>query len=122
MEGAIKDAKNEEYHVPNATEEDVRAVTEGRDEYLAVNVFFVPEEVRWEYLMACAMQPDIGKVIDRAMAAIERQNPKQLRGVLPRIYASAGVPAQALGELINLFSSIDFGDDYEGSAEKDVLA
>ncbi len=52
------------------------------------------------------MQPDIGKVIDKAMAAIERQNPKQLRGVLPRICASAGVPAQALGELINLFSSI----------------
>ena len=48
---------------------------EDRDEYLADNVFWGPREARWSYLQANAKQPEIGKLIDDAMVAIERENP-----------------------------------------------
>src|SRR5438552_2016337 len=42
-------------------------VMEDRDEYLAENVFWVPQEARWAQLQAAAKQPTIGKLIDDAM-------------------------------------------------------
>ena len=59
---------------------------EDADEYLAYNIFFVPEKARWHYLQDRAKQPEIGTLIDEAMDAIERINPS-LKGVLPKIYA-----------------------------------
>ena len=56
---------------------------ENRDEYLAANVFWLPPEARWHTIKAKAKSPEIGKVIDDAMGAIERENPT-LKGVLPR--------------------------------------
>jgi type I restriction enzyme M protein len=61
---------------------DAYADPEDRDEYLAENIFFVPEEARWGVLQSNAKSADIGIRIDRAMAAIERDNPS-LKGVLP---------------------------------------
>jgi type I restriction enzyme M protein len=58
--------------------------------------------------MKNATQPEIGKLIDEAMEAIKKENPEQLRGVLPRIYAQANMPPFVLGRLINLFSKISF--------------
>jgi len=55
---------------------------EDADEYRAENVFWVPKEARWSHLMAAAKQPTIGKVVDDAMVALERDNPR-LKGVLP---------------------------------------
>jgi type I restriction enzyme M protein len=46
---------------------------ENRDEYLAANVFWLPPEVRWHTIKAKAKSPEIGKVIDDAMGAIERE-------------------------------------------------
>jgi type I restriction enzyme M protein len=46
---------------------------EDPDEYLADNVFWVPKEARWTHLQANAKQPTIGKLIDDAMLAIQRQ-------------------------------------------------
>ena len=43
---------------------------EDPDEYLAENVFWVPQEARWSHLQANAKQPTIGKMIDEAMMAI----------------------------------------------------
>jgi type I restriction enzyme M protein len=34
----------------------------------------VPQEARWSHLRANAKQPTIGKIIDDAMVAIERQS------------------------------------------------
>src|ERR1700731_833857 len=48
---------------------------EDPDEYLAENVFWVPREARWSHLQANARQPTIGKLIDDAMADIEKVNP-----------------------------------------------
>jgi hypothetical protein len=59
---------------------------ENRDEYLAANVFWLPPEARWHKIKARAKSPEIGKLIDDAMGAIERENPT-LKGVLPRDYA-----------------------------------
>jgi type I restriction enzyme M protein len=119
LEFAVKEPSNDEYYVAGATKDDVRALTEEKDEYLSANVFYLPKEARWRHLMDRATQPEIGKLIDNAMAAIERQNPKQFRGVLPRIYTSSSVPAHTLGELINLFSSIGFG--YDDAVAQDTL-
>ena len=52
------------------------AVLEDRDEYLAANVFWVPKDARWTYLQGHAKQPTVGKLIDDAMVAIERDNPR----------------------------------------------
>jgi type I restriction enzyme M protein len=91
---------------------------EDRDEYLAENVFWVPREARWSYLQASAKQPEIGKLIDDAMVAIERENPS-LKGVLAKDYARPDINKQQLGELIDLIATIAMGD--VESRSKDLL-
>ncbi len=82
---------------------------EDPDEYRASSIFWVPREARWAHLKASAPQPAIGKLVDDAMAAIERDNPS-LKGVLPKDYARPGLDKQRLGQLINLVSDIALGD------------
>jgi type I restriction enzyme M protein len=103
------------------TEDDaVRAeILEDRDEYLAENVFWVPEEARFDKLLKAAAQPDIGERIDKALEAIEHDNSEQLRGVLPRIYARSPIDPEKLGSLVSTIAKIGFGDDEEKA--KDVL-
>ena len=79
---------------------------EDPDEYKAENVFWVPADARWSHLQANAKQPTIGKVVDDAMVAIERDNPR-LKGVLPKDYARPGLDKHRLGELIDLIATID---------------
>ena len=43
---------------------------EDRDEYTAENIFWVPKEARWNVIAEAAHQPQIGVVIDNAMACI----------------------------------------------------
>ena len=78
---------------------------EDRDEYLAKNVFYVPDTARWRYLQDRAKQPTIGRLLDDAMDAIERINPP-LKGVLPKIYADPELDKPRLGELIDLIGTI----------------
>jgi type I restriction enzyme M protein len=82
---------------------------EDPDEYRAVNIFWVPQEARWSSLQASARQPAIGKLVDEAMLAIERDNPS-LKGVLPKDYAHPRLDKQRLGQLIDLVSNIGLGD------------
>jgi type I restriction enzyme M protein len=94
---------------------------EDRDEYAADNVFWVPKEARWagdSGLQAKAKQPTVGKLVDDAMVAIEKENPS-LKGVLPKDYARPTLDKTRLGELIDLVSTIGLGD--EQSRGKDVL-
>lgn len=81
---------------------------EDRDEYAADNVFWVPPSARWSHLQANAKQPSIGKMIDEAMIAIEKDN-ENLKGVLPKDYARPALNAVMLGELIDLISNIALG-------------
>ncbi len=91
---------------------------EDRDEYIAKNIFWVPQEARWDLLKAAARQPTIGQTVDRAMAAIERDNPV-LKGVLPRDYARPVLDKQRLGQLIDMVGNIRVGDAEARS--RDVL-
>ncbi|MBL9044497.1 MAG: SAM-dependent DNA methyltransferase [Myxococcales bacterium] len=91
---------------------------EDADEYKAENVFWVPKEARWAHLQASAKLPAIGKVVDDAMVAIERDNPK-LKGVLPKDYARPALDKHRLGELIDLIGTIGLGSAQNRS--KDIL-
>ena len=108
----------EEQHARLAAEQAQGADPEDPDEYRAENIFWVPPEARWERLKAQAKQPTIGRLVDDAMAAIERDNPA-LKGVLPKDYARPALDKTRLGQLIDLISNIKVGD--EEARAKDVL-
>lgn len=91
---------------------------EDPDEYKAENVFWVPADARWSHLQAHAKQPTIGKIVDDAMVALERDNPR-LKGVLPKDYARPALDKHRLGELIDLIGTIGLGD--KESRSKDIL-
>lgn len=93
-------------------------ITGDRDEYLAENIFYVPEKARWSYLQANAKRPEIGTLVDDAMIAIEGENPR-LKGMLPKNYARPGLDKQRLGELIDLIGTIGLGEQENRS--KDIL-
>jgi type I restriction enzyme M protein len=99
---------------------------EDADEYRAENVFWVPKDARWSHLMAAAKQPTIGKVVDDAMVALERDNPR-LKGVLPKDYARPALDKHRLGELIDLISTITLiatateGEDAKSHRSVDLL-
>ena len=82
---------------------------EDKDEYLAASVFWVPKEARWAQLQARAKLPSIGKDVDDAMVALERDNPR-LKGALNKNYGRADLDKHRLGELIDLIGSIELGD------------
>ncbi len=94
------------------------ADSEDQDEYKAQNVFWVPSEARWQHLQDNAKQPTIGKLVDDAMVAIERDNTR-LKGILPKDYARPALDKHRLGELIDLVGTIGLGDAENRS--KDIL-
>jgi type I restriction enzyme M protein len=97
---------------------DPEADPEDRDEYLAENVFWVPPAARWGHLQSRAKRPEIGSLLDDAMDAIERDNPR-LKGVLPKDYARPALDKRRLGELIDLIGTIGLGDAENRS--KDII-
>ena len=99
----------EEHHAKLTREMDQGADPEDPDEYRADNIFWVPKEARWSVLQSNAKRPEIGKVIDDAMVAIEQDN-KSLKAVLPKDFARPGLDKQRLGELIDLVGTIGLGD------------
>lgn len=91
---------------------------EDRDEYLADNIFWVPQEARWESIKAHATSTDIGTVIDNALELIEKEN-DSLKGVLTKNYSRPELDKTRLGELVTLFTNIEVGSS--AAQEKDVL-
>lgn len=113
----ISDAFEELYDKLKAGEGDFSgADPEDKDEYKAENVFFVPSDARWNFLLSKAKQPTIGKTVDEAMDAIEKENPS-LKGVLPKVYARQNLDPTSLGELIDLIGNIALGDAKSRSAD-----
>lgn len=114
LERKLLDENDDYYlgaHVLDGSDpETLNAELEDRDYYREVNVFWVPEVARWESIRANAKQVDIGKRIDDALSAIEAENPK-LKNILDKRYARAQLPDGKLGELVDLVSTIGFGDD-----------
>ena len=91
---------------------------EDADEYRAENVFFVPATARWSYLHSRSKLPSIGKDVDNAMEAIEKENPT-LKGILPKVFARPNLDKASLGGLIDLIGNIALGD--EAAKSKDLL-
>lgn len=92
---------------------------EDKNEYIAEKVFYVPPSARWIWLQGRAKLPTIGKDLDEAMLAIERDNPKSLKGVLPNVYAQEKLDKGSLGGLIDLISTATLGT--KEAQSKDVL-
>ena len=103
----ISDAFEEAYARLDA-ERDQGADPEDPDEYRAQSIFWVPPEARWPVLQAQARQPAIGRLVDDAMTAIERDNPA-LRDVLPKEYGRDALDKQRLGQVVDLVSNIRVG-------------
>ena len=113
----ISDAFENLYEKLKAGEGDYKgADPEDIDEYKAENVFFVPTEARWSFLQSKAKQPNIGKILDDAMDAIEKQNPS-LKGVLPKVYSLGNLDATNLGGLVDLIGNVALGDAKARSAD-----
>ena len=79
---------------------------EAKDEYTAENIFFVPENTRWNVIAWAAHTPEIGTVIDEAMRAIEQEN-KRLKDILPKNFARQELDKRRLGDdVVDLFTNI----------------
>jgi len=113
-----REALREELEADGITGASAENMLESRDEYTAENVFWVPVEARWAEIQAKGKTPNIGKLIDDAMYAIERDNPK-LKGKLPRDYARRGIAPERLGGLIDQIASIAVGT--KEAQKKDIL-
>ncbi len=111
----ISDAFEEHYE---RLQEIDYADPEDPDEYRGESIFWVPPEARWAHLQHQAPQPTIGRMVDDAMSAIERDN-QSLKDILPKDYSRPALDKQRLGQLINMVSNIRVGD--EESRSRDVL-
>ena len=122
----------------------IAAELEVRDYYTEKNVFWVPVEARWQTLRDLAQLPPgeglpwnapgkdvpekmrtVGWLIDNAMEAVERENPK-LKNVLNKDFARTQIDSHKLADLIAHFSDTDFNrKDYNGQPlnlkSKDIL-
>ena len=102
----ISDAFEEKHRSLDA---DPDSDAEDRDEYTAENIFWVPKEARWSAVAAKAKTPQIGEIVDKAMIAIENDNPR-LKGVLPKEFAKPSLGAVRLGGIIDVINGIGLGD------------
>lgn len=99
-------------------------IDEGKEKYLEMkefynmkNVFFLPEESRWSYIIANAKQDDIALKVDTALHTVEKNN-DSLKGALPDNYFSRlGLDAAKLSALLDTINNINTTSD----AEEDVV-
>lgn len=108
----------EELYQKLVQQKDDGADPEDKNEYIAENVFYVPPSSRWHYIQGRASLPAIGKDVDDAMDAIEKDN-ISLRGVLPKVFAQEKLDKASLGGLINLIGTAALGT--KEAQRKDVL-
>jgi type I restriction enzyme M protein len=94
---------------------------EDRDEYVADGVFWVPKEARWDELKNNAKQDDLGKRIDAAMTALERENPKQLKDMLPKGYARPSLPHRVISGLVEEISKYGTGGTVQAEVQSDLF-
>ena len=89
---------------------------EDKDEYTCDNIFFVPAQARWKVVAAAAHTPEVGRVIDSAMRAIEAEN-DSLKGILPKNFARQDLDKRMLGDVVDLFTNVEMA----GGGTQDVL-
>ncbi|RKX35269.1 MAG: SAM-dependent DNA methyltransferase, partial [Verrucomicrobia bacterium] len=119
---------------PDDYEAEITSELEERDYYTEENVFWVPVLARWDTLKNNAKLSQgttvtlvdateykfstVGRLIDDALEAIEKVNPK-LKGVLNRRYTQLRIDQSKLGELIDLISTVPF--HHASLNAKDIL-
>jgi len=89
-------------------------IDEGQENYLDMvefytmkNVFYLPEEARWRYIIQNAKQDDIAVKIDTALHTVEKNN-KVLKGALPDNYFSRiDLEVSKLAALLDEINNID---------------
>ena len=83
------------------------------DFYTMKNVFYLPEESRWSYIMSNSKQSDIALKIDTALSTIEKKNPA-LKGALPdNYYSRLGMDVSKLASLLDEINNIPTTKDKE---------
>ena len=93
-------------------------IAEGKEKYADMvefytmkNVFYLPEECRWTYLMKNSKQSDIAVKVDTALHDIEKTN-KSLKGALPDNYFSRlDLEPSKLASLLDTVNDIDTRSD-----------
>lgn len=126
----------DDYDSDDAYQAEILDELEVRDYYTEKNVFWVPQLGRWQTLQDNApLAPgteieikngkkytytfrSVGRLIDDALDAIEKDNPK-LKGILNKQYGRLQIDQSKLIELINLISEIPFS--HETLQSKDIL-
>jgi type I restriction enzyme M protein len=113
LETKFSDPKSDQYK-PN---EKARAnALDTRDYYTEVNVFWVPEDSRWQIIADNSKQADLALRIDNALYEIERENPK-LEGIVERSYANAKLPVADLGAVVDLIGTISFANGRDQASD-----
>lgn len=95
-------------------------INEGKEKYIDMiefytmkNVFYLPEESRWSYIIANSKQNDIALKIDTALSTIEKKNPA-LKGALPdNYYSRLNLDVSKLASLLDEINNIDVTKDNE---------
>lgn len=126
----------EDYDSDGDYQTEITDELEIRDYYTEKNVFWVPQLARWQTLRDNAtLAPgteieikngkthiytfrSVGRLIDDALEAIEKDNPK-LKGILNKQYGRLQIDQPKLIELINLLSEIPF--THKSLQAKDIL-
>jgi type I restriction enzyme M protein len=89
-------------------------IADGKEKYIEMkefynmsNIFFLPEESRWSYIIENSKQNDIALKIDTALHTIEKNNPA-LKGALPDNYFSRlNMDVSKLAALLDTINNID---------------
>jgi len=126
LEASFKNPRHDYYLGDDADAKLIHGELEQRDYYTEKNVFWVPPLARWSTLQHNAkLAPgteieirngkktkykftSIGKLIDDALDAVEKENEKKLKGVLDKRYTQLQIEPAKLGELIDLIATIPF--------------
>lgn len=95
-------------------------IEEGKEKYLEMkefynmkNVFFLPQESRWSFVIENSKQDNIALIIDTALHTVEKNNPS-LKGALPDNYFSRlNMDVSKLSSLLDTINNIDTIKDKE---------
>lgn len=142
IEKQLRDRKSEyyldpaDYQTPAAYEAAIHEELEDRDYYVEKNVFWVPALARWKLIQDSAKLPQgteitvkngksfkyrissTGKLIDDALDAVEKENPR-LKNVLNKTYTQLQIDPANLSGLIDLIATIPF--QHADLHAKDIL-
>jgi len=111
------DQKSEFYIEDNALRTDwIAQAVEDRDSYTQDNVFWIPQEARFDTLLKQAGDPKLSILLDDAMAVIEKENEK-LRGVLYRDFARLPLEHGKIGDLLAIIGRMKFDPKVHGSRD-----